>query len=322
MKTCKIEEKMRCYCAATVTAVAAVAAAGTAAYGAYSQSKAQGDAADQAQAALDADKEATYGKKVKLPAWEDDLGDRSYTLGMFDDFQESLPLLYDISRRINTRSNNERNRTSGGTFKSNLAAQGSNIESMLAGEIPEDVADSINRTIAERFGGSFDPSKPGGFAGGISQTGSALGRSLGLTSLDIMEKGMSFAPEWERLVDSFTYTPGKAIADAGTFLSAAQLQLSRDNAEYQAGVNSAIAEGKPVPSIAGSVNDKLRLDTIGSTADANKQKALAGLITAGAGGATSIYNSLKTSPTTTMSASNASAVGTPGTWQSSAYGVR
>lgn len=322
MKTCKIEEQSRQYCAVTVTAVAAVAAAGTAAYGAYSQSKAQKEAASQAEAALSNDPAATYGTKVKPPQWKDDLGDGSYTTGVFDDFQDSLPRIGEISNWINKRGMNMRDKNSGGTFKSNLAKQGSNIESMLRGEIPDDVAGVITRTIAERFGGSFDPSVPGGYAGGISQTGSALARSLGKTSLDIMEKGMSFAPEWERLIDSFTYTPGKAIADAGTFLSAAQIQLRRDQNEYEASSNIALAGSKPDPAIAGGVNDQLRLNTIESQAEANRQKAMAGLITAGAGGATSIYNSLKPSPTTTMSATNAAAAGVPGTWQSSAYGVR
>lgn len=285
----------RCYCAVTVTAAAAVASAGVAAYGAYSQSEAQKDAASAAQSAAGADPSKTYGKPVKLPDYQDNVvaDPKTGTLGrdIWEDFNDSLPAIFEVSNSVNARNIRMRDRLSGGTWKNNLQQQGQNIASMLEGEIPADVQDQINRYVAERTGGAFDPSVPGGYAGGMSQMGTSLARSLGLTSLDIMDKGMSYAPQWEQMIDAFTYKPTDAIRDAGTFLSAAQLQLQRDNAQYESGVNKALAESRPDPRVAGAINDNLRLDTVQSQADANRMKAMSGLITAGAGGATNLYNS-------------------------------
>lgn len=311
------------HCALTVTAVAGVAAAGVSAYGAYSQSKAQKDAASAAQAGLDGNPEGAYGRKIDLPNYEDSLGDEPYQRGVWKDFEASLPTINAIAGDVNATAMGLRNRNSGKTFKKNLVQQGENINDMLRGEIPGDVADVIQRAVAERIGGTFDPGAPGGYAGGVSQAGSALARSLGVTSLDIMEKGMSFAPEWEKLVDSFTYTPGKAIADAGTFLSAAQIQLRRDESKYEGEVNQELADAQPDPTVAGSINDRLKLTNIRSQADANQMKALAGLITAGAGGATSIYNAYKPTPTSagSISPTNLAQSKVPGTWQNNAYGT-
>lgn len=305
------EEKFRCYCAATVTAVAAVAATGVAAYGQYSQSKAQGEAADQSQSALDANKADTYGSRPDLPDYHDRIGTKE-GLGqaVWNDFNESLPAIKNIASQVNSYGLRQRDKLAGGKFMSNIRQQGSNIESLLKGEIPDDVAGSINRVVAERLGGAFNPSTPGGFGGGISQTGSALARSLGTTSVALMDKGMTYAPQWEKLVDDFTYTPGKAIADAGTFLSAAQIQLRRDEDQYNSEASQALAEAGANPQVAGSVNDTLRLNTIGSQADANQSKALAGLITAGAGGATSLYNSFNKPKPSPFAGSTASAAPT------------
>lgn len=294
----KIEERARQYCAVTVTAAAAVASAGVAAYGAYSQSEAQKDAASAAQSAAGANPDATYGKPVKLPDYVDnvvaDPKTGSYGRDIWEDFNDSLPAIFDISNSINARGINMRNRLAGGKQWTNaLRQQGENINDMLQGEIPSDVQDQINRYVAERTGGAFDPSVPGGYAGGMSQMGTSLARSLGLTSLDIMDKGMSYAPQWEQMIDAFTYKPQDAMRDAGTFLSAAQIQLQRDQAQYESGVNKALAESRPDPRVAGAINDNLRLDTAQSQADANRMKAMSGLITAGAGGATNLYNSFQ-----------------------------
>lgn len=63
-----------------------------------------------------------------------------------------------------------------------------NIESMVKGEIPEDVRAQIERTTAQR-----------GVAAGISGSGlegAGLTRSLGLTSLDISSRGLQGAQSW------------------------------------------------------------------------------------------------------------------------------
>lgn len=278
--------------AATVGALAAVASVGVSAYGKHQQAKSQKEAAAMA---AQAQKEGLYGSKTELGQFNDSLGPDSITGSMWEGFNDSLPLMFEATNSMNAQGITQRNKTAGGRqFTDVLRKEGSNIESMLKGEIPTDVADSITRTIAERMGGSFNPSVPGGYAGGISQTGSALSRSLGLTSVDIMNKGHGFASDWTKRVDAFTYKPSNAVQDSGAFLSAAQLQLQRDKQRYEAETNTAIAESQPDPQVVGSVNDSMRSAALRGQAEANEARAMAGLITAGTGAATSIYNANRT----------------------------
>lgn len=294
----KIEERARQYCALVATAVAGVAAAGVSAYSSYSQGKAQEKAAGAAMDAASADPAGAYGSKVKMPQYKDNVGDDiispSYGTQVWEDFNDSLPLIFEISNSMNARNINMRNKVAGGKNWSNaIRQQGENINSMLDGEIPTDVQDQINRYVAESVGGGFDPSAPGGYGGGISQMGSSLARSLGLTSMDIMDKGMSYAPQWEQMVDQFTYKPQDVMRDVQPFMTAAQIQLQRDQNMYEGQVNSAIAEGAPNPQVAGMINDRLRMDTATAQSKANQMQAISGMISAGAGGATSIYNSFQ-----------------------------
>lgn len=297
--------------AVTVGALAAVAAVGVSAYGMQQQSKAQKEAAAMAAGA---DKEGLYGSKTKFGEYDDSLGDGSITEGMWEGFNDSLPLMFEATNSMNAQGITQRNKTAGGRkFTNVLRKEGSNIESMLNGEIPTDVADSITRTIAERMGGTFNPSVPGGYAGGISQTGSALSRSLGLTSVDIMKTGHGFASDWTKRVDAFTYKPSNAVQDSGAFLSAAQIQLNRDKQRYEAENNIAIADSQPDPQVVGSVNDNMRGAVLQGQAQANEARALSGLITAGAGAANTIYKANAT-PTARTNPYQ------PNTWQHNAYG--
>src|SRR6478736_15280 len=75
------------------------------------------------------------------------------------------------------------------------------IQSYLAGQVPQDVVDQTNRITAERLGGAWNP-----FTGG-GQAGPAFARSIGQTSLGLQQAGLSAAPTWQQLAQSFITMP-------------------------------------------------------------------------------------------------------------------
>lgn len=75
----------------------------------------------------------------------------------------------------------------------------SNIDSLLRGEIPQDVSDRVQNSAAARSLGA-----------GTAGTGMArnlVARDLGLTSLDLTNKGLSAAESWLKMSDQI-YSPG------------------------------------------------------------------------------------------------------------------
>ena len=77
------------------------------------------------------------------------------------------------------------------------------IQSMLGGEIPQDVRDETMRAYAEVSGAGYNPftaNKSGGFQ--VAQGG--LARNLGLTSYDIQQQGMGIAADWQAQAANFT----------------------------------------------------------------------------------------------------------------------
>lgn len=283
----RIEERLRCYCAVIVGTAVTVGSAAYAAKNQMDQAKAQKASAQQASDALGRDPAGTYGSKVEMPEYQDTVENPVAI------YRKSLPGLQEIAANMNAFGINARNRLAGGKgsklWSQNIQKQGENIQSMMGGNIPTDVQDQINRYVAERTGGAFDPTAPGGYGGGLSQSGSGMARSLGQTSQDIMEKGMSYAPAWAQSVDAFTYKPSDAVRDLSPFQNTAQMQLQRDQQRYASQVNQAMAVAQPNPQIAGQVNDQLRMQNIEQTAEANRARAMQGLVTAGAQGAMGIY---------------------------------
>lgn len=91
------------------------------------------------------------------------------------------------------------------------------LQSYLGGEVPQDVVDQTNRIVAERTGGGFNP-----FTGG-GQSQSAFARSIGQTSLDITNMGLSAAPTWQQLANSFVVSP----------MEFGQIALGLGNQRYQ-----------------------------------------------------------------------------------------
>jgi hypothetical protein len=286
----RIEERSRCYCAVIVGTAVTVGSAAYAAKNQMDQAKAQEQSAQQASAALGKDPAATYGSKVEMPEYQDTVENPVAI------YRKSLAGLKEVAANMNAFGISARNKLAGGgnLWSQNIQKQGQNIQSMMGGNLPKDLEDLINRNVAEATGGAFDPTAPGGYGGGLSQTGSGLARSLGQTSQDIMEKGMSYAPAWAKSVDDFTYKPSNAVSDLGVFQNTAQMQLQRDQARYDSQVNQAMAVAQPDPQVTGQVNDQLRLQGIEQTAEANRARAMQGLVTAGAQGAMGIYNHYNT----------------------------
>lgn len=254
----------KCYCAATVTAVAAVAAAGTAAYGAYSQGQKAKDLQSQTQAG----NSALYGTKVNVP----DFPKYDPTAGA-NDYLNSLPLLGQISKQVTQQQLGNANRVSGGQLKPALHQQGSDINQMLQGQVPTDVQDAVQRIVAERGGGAFMPD-----AQGNQQAQADFARSIGKTSFDIMKEGLSFAPQWENIVDSFTYKPQDAAHDALAFLR--ERTGYAENA-YVAELNKARAGAMPDPGVLGAFRDNASLGLIQSQNQTNQLNALLGVLKAG-----------------------------------------
>lgn len=96
-----------------------------------------------------------------------------------------------------------------------LKSQGTNnLMSWLKGEIPADVSDAIMRSTAGK-------SLAGGFAGG-GMARNLTARDLGLTSLDIMGKGMTTAQSWMQTMNSLT-TPG--LFNVGSMFLSPETQI-------------------------------------------------------------------------------------------------
>lgn len=79
------------------------------------------------------------------------------------------------------------------------------IDQYMAGVVPQDVVDFTNRQVAERSGGSYNANSGAGPAG--TQIQGDFGRSLGLTSLQLQQYGMSASQSWQQLAESFTTSP-------------------------------------------------------------------------------------------------------------------
>ncbi len=76
----------------------------------------------------------------------------------------------------------------------------SDIESLLKGEIPQDVASAVQSNAAGR-------ALEGGY-GGSGASRSLVARDLGLTSLDLTQKGIGSAQNWMQTMNSL-YAPGE-----------------------------------------------------------------------------------------------------------------
>jgi hypothetical protein len=101
-----------------------------------------------------------------------------------------------------------------------------NIQSLTAGQIPQDVEEAIARSDAGR-------SLTGGY-GGTASARNLQARDLGLTSLDLTQRGMDSAENWMKLATAI-YQPGQFNV-ASMFVSPAQqasFDVEERNSQFQ-----------------------------------------------------------------------------------------
>ena len=137
-------------------------------------------------------------------------------LGQFISQQGQIPALNNIAQTLNTDENEGVQQQIGAvdpSFMPNVSKLGTNISSMLAGQIPQDVMDQVTNSTAYQ-------SLMGGY-GGSGMAHSLTARDLGLTSLNLQQQGQQGLGT-EASLDGML-TPGRATAGS-MMLSPSSLQ--------------------------------------------------------------------------------------------------
>jgi len=121
-----------------------------------------------------------------------------------EDLLANLPNLIAAARQITRYTMKEIDKIYPGATEQR-AQSSAIIDDYLQGTVPQDVVDFTNRQVAERSGGSYNPNSGAGAAG--TQIQGDFGRSLGLTSLQLQQAGMSASQSWQQLAESFVTSP-------------------------------------------------------------------------------------------------------------------
>jgi Tfp pilus assembly protein FimT len=115
-----------------------------------------------------------------------------------------FPNLSALAAKINAFQTQQRNLTFPGS--SNIMKNaGTSLNSLISGQVPTDVIGNTERAVAAATGGGFNP-----FTGG-GNSQQAFARSIGTTSTNLMTQGLSMAPTWESLSNSFLTNPTSLI---------------------------------------------------------------------------------------------------------------
>lgn len=264
---------------AVATAAAGALAAGASVY----SSEKQASAMKSAMPGKDA-----YGKKIKMPDYVNnvDLPEYDPTMGGRD-YLSMLPFLESISRRVTNSAQRNRDMVSGGLSTQVLRQSGTDIDAMLSGRVPPDVKDAILRAVAEKTGGAFSQN-----LANPTVTEADFGRNIGKTYYDIMKEGVTMAPQWESLVDAFTYKPQDAFGDTLQLLrsrnsydlSQAGLQMQLDENQYASDVNKAKAAAQADPAALGMARDSMSMSLIDAQRQQTMNEALLGAVRMGLSG--------------------------------------
>lgn len=169
-----------------------------------------------------------------------------------------------------------------------IAAQATT--SYLRGEIPKDVQDQIMRSVAELGGAGFQPTTvtPTGVPtpSGFQAPQGLLARQLGLTSLDLQQRGQQLAQSWQTIAGAFIESPLQVgQARLGYEKAAADIQMQKAAAEL--GVQMDVAKGAY----------GIAVDTIGSRLAANQAigtgiQSVGGALAGAIGGVGSAYGQM------------------------------
>ena len=126
--------------------------------------------------------------------------------GSFD-LARSLPILQNVANDMTKANTKQREKILPGS-QAIFSRAGNILQSYMRGEIPQDAAAQINRQVAEQSG-SFNPNAPG-----MTTTTANFARNIGKTSLDLMNMGLTAAPTWQQLAQSFVTTAQDTFAMA------------------------------------------------------------------------------------------------------------
>lgn len=121
-----------------------------------------------------------------------------------EDLLANLPNLIAAARQITRYTMNEIDKIYPGATEQRAQASAI-VDDYMHGVVPQDVVDFTNRQVAERSGGSYNPNSGAGASG--TQIQGDFGRSLGLTSLQLQQAGMSASQSWQQLAESFVTSP-------------------------------------------------------------------------------------------------------------------
>ena len=119
-----------------------------------------------------------------------------------------------------------------------------NIAALTAGQIPSDVSAAVQQSAASRAVG-------GGFAGSEAQR-NLVARDLGLTSLDLTQRGLASAESWMRTASSI-YEPGMFNVSS-MFITPAQqasFDVEERNAQFQRQWMQSQISAMPDPTLRG-----------------------------------------------------------------------
>jgi hypothetical protein len=265
----------RFYCVAIAAGVATVA--GTA-YSLYSSQKQQADAKKAAEAGTDAEK---YGSRVELPDYESHVNMPGFdAAGGARDMLGMTPWVNATANRMNRGGIRQRELVMPG-LQGIMQQAGINLTAMGRGQVNEDAVNNTNQIIAERTGGTYDPSNPSAAGGGRAYSVANFTTGIGRLSQENIDKSLAAGPAWANLASSFAYTPEKAAKSAMDLLGLkynyalgqAKVQGDIDESYYNSQVNQARAAAGADPQIVGARNDALAMQALNGQANQSQIKA-------------------------------------------------
>lgn len=156
-----------------------------------------------------------FPEKPKVPDWKD-ISLATEQGKAIDANLAALPGAQDLVSRANAFSQDQISKLLQNVipnYSALTSKAGSNIEAMLRGEIPSDVKDQIQTSDAAR-------ALSGGYSGS-GMHGDLVARDLGLTSLQLTQKGLSSAESWITMMDSM-FSPSQ-LSVGQMFVSPGQM---------------------------------------------------------------------------------------------------